>query len=374
MIILLGIFSVIQAQAPQKMNYQAVIRDSGGELVTNGGIGMQVSILQGSPEGTAVYVERHFTTTNDNGLVSIHLGGGTVESGTMEEINWGEGPYFIHTETDLDGGTNYTLAHTSELISVPYALYAKTFDGYEDLLSRIEALEEALDIDDPEPGTVTDIDGNVYQTVIIGNQEWMAENLRVSRYNNGNAIPTGLSDGEWGSTTSGAYAIYNNSNDMLEAYGKLYNCYAVDDERGLCPEGWSIPGDDDWTALVNYVVSQGFPNSNVINGAGNALKSCRQVDSPLGGDCDTSEHPRWNSHGTHSGFDEFGFSALPGGSRYASGNYGSIGVLGYWWSSSEVSSANAWFRYVGSASGSVVRHIYDKRFGFSVRCFRSVDN
>ncbi len=125
-IMFLGVFGIMQAQVPQKMSYQAVIRDSGGELVTNGNIGMQVSILQGSPGGSTAYAETHQAMTNDNGLVSIEIGDGTPVTGSMEEINWAEGPYFIHTETDPQGGTNYTLAHTSELLSVPYALHATT--------------------------------------------------------------------------------------------------------------------------------------------------------------------------------------------------------------------------------------------------------
>jgi len=228
--------------------------------------------------------------------------------------------------------------------------------------------------------TVTDIDGNVYQTVIIGEQEWMAENLRVTKYNNGNAIPTGLSNTDWSNATSGAYAIYdhnewntdgiNSPEEMVAAYGKLYNWYAVDDARGLCPEGWSVPSDADWTALVNYVVSEGFPNSNVTNGAGNALKSCRQVGHPDGGDCDTSEHPRWDSDDTHSGFDEFGFSALPGGHRGYGGSCNLIGSIGLWWSSSENSSSIAWYRLMYSFYGNVPRNLNDKRDGFSVRCLR----
>lgn len=124
--LIIGILVVdfIQAQAPLKMSYQAVIRDAAGELVSNTGIGMQLSILQGGKEGTTVYVERHFPTTNDNGLVSIEIGGGTVISGSIESINWGDGTYYVKTETDLLGGANYTLSHTSAFLSVPYALFA----------------------------------------------------------------------------------------------------------------------------------------------------------------------------------------------------------------------------------------------------------
>ncbi len=242
------------------------------------------------------------------------------------------------------------------------------------------------DNDDPDiiyGDGVTDIDGNEYVTVVIGNQEWMAENLRVTRYNNGDNIPTGLSNTNWKNTTEGAYAIYdhnaywtdgiNSPEEMVEAYGKLYNWYAVDDPRGLCPEGWHVPSDAEWTELVNYVVSQGYPNVyDNPNGAGNALKSCRQVGSPLGGDCDTSEHPRWSSYQTyyHYGFDEFGFSALPGGHRKPDGSFTLIGSGGYWWSSTEGSSTHARSRTLIHWSGKVFRTYYYKTHGFSLRCVR----
>ncbi len=237
--------------------------------------------------------------------------------------------------------------------------------------------------DDPEPGTVTDIDGNEYDTVIIGDQEWMAENLRVTKYKNGDAIPTGLSNADWSNTTEGAYAIFDHNHsgadglnlpeEMVAAYGKLYNWHAVDDPRGLCPVGWSVPSDDDWTQLVDYFIGQGFPNDwTNPNGAGNALKSCRQVDSPLDG-CNTSEHPRWDSHGTHYGFDEFGFSALPGGYRSSGGNFSLIGVGGYWWSAIESSGTNAWSRSAYRGNGDVGRSYSSKRGGLSIRCLRDID-
>ena len=114
------------AQAPQKMSYQAVIRSSSSALVTSANIGMQISILQGSASGTAVYVETQSPTIDTNGMVSIEIGGGTVVSGNFSTINWGNGPYFIKTETDPAGGTNYSITGTSQLLSVPYALHAKT--------------------------------------------------------------------------------------------------------------------------------------------------------------------------------------------------------------------------------------------------------
>jgi hypothetical protein len=112
------------AQAPQKMSYQAVIRNTSNALITSTPVGMQISVLQGSLTGTAVYVETQTPSTNANGLVSVEIGGGTVVSGNFSTINWANGPYFIKTETDPTGGTAYTITGTNELMSVPYALNA----------------------------------------------------------------------------------------------------------------------------------------------------------------------------------------------------------------------------------------------------------
>jgi hypothetical protein len=112
------------AQAPQKMSYQAVIRDASNTLVANQTVGMQVSILQGSASGTAVYLETHSPATNTNGLVSIEIGGGTVTAGSLAAIDWANGPFFIKTETDPTGGSNYIITGTTQLLSVPYAMYA----------------------------------------------------------------------------------------------------------------------------------------------------------------------------------------------------------------------------------------------------------
>ena len=114
------------AQAPEKISYQAVIRDSGGALVSEQAVGMQISILQTTATGAAVYIETQTPTANVNGLVTLEIGTGTVITGSFNSIEWDNGPYFIKTETDPTGGTNYTISGTSQLLSVPYALYAKT--------------------------------------------------------------------------------------------------------------------------------------------------------------------------------------------------------------------------------------------------------
>ncbi len=161
---------------------------------------------------------------------------------------------------------------------------------------------------------------------------------------------------------------------MVEGYGKLYNWYAVNDSRGLCPAGWHVPSQDDWIRLVDYVVPLGYPNEeDNLNGAGNALKSCRQDDSPLGGACNASVHPCWESHETHYGFDEVGFSALPGGLRWPNGHFNAIGRIGVWWCTSEGSGNFQWSQNMVNRDGSVFTEDDDKSYGFSVRCVRNTD-
>jgi hypothetical protein len=125
MIIAAGLLTAnVWAQSPQKMSYQAVIRNSGNALITSTAIGMQISILQGSPNGVPVYVETQKPTTNANGLATIEIGSGTIVSGTFSGINWSAGPYYLKVQTDPGGGNNYTITGTSQLLSVPYALYS----------------------------------------------------------------------------------------------------------------------------------------------------------------------------------------------------------------------------------------------------------
>ena len=132
--------NVVWAQVPQKMSYQAVVRDAANALKINQKVGIQISLLQGSVSGDAVYVETQAPTTNDNGLVSIEIGSGTLVSGSLTTIDWSKGPYFIHTETDPTGGTNYTITGTSQLLSVPYALHAQTAEKLTGTLTETDPL------------------------------------------------------------------------------------------------------------------------------------------------------------------------------------------------------------------------------------------
>jgi uncharacterized protein (TIGR02145 family) len=187
--------------------------------------------------------------------------------------------------------------------------------------------------------------GEEFKTVKIGNQVWMAENLNVDHYRNGDPIPTGLSNAQWESTTQGACAIYNDDDSNDKIYGKLYNWYAVNDARGLCPVGWHVPSDDEWTLLT-----LSFGGEKV---AGGKMKSSTGWNAP-------------NTGATNSS----GFTGLPGGYRGGDGPYYYVGYGGYWWSSTEYDSTSAWYRILSYDGSDVSRGNYNEQGGFSVRCVR----
>ena len=627
----------VLAQPPEKMSYQAIIRNNSNQLVTNQTIRIKISILLGSPLGAVVYTETQTPSTNDNGLVTIEIGGGAG----FIDINWANGPYFIQTETDPTGGTNYTITGTSQLLSVPYAMYAKKagnvfsgyyddllnkpilfdgtwlnltgkpsfstlalsgdyndllnkptifsgnyndllnkpvlfsgawlditgkpttisgygitdgmstthpsyeissnmisnwntafgwgdhtglyktssyvpawseiadkptfevvattgsysdllnkpalFDGtwasltdkptfaaistsgtFADLLSKPTTLEgygitDGMSIFHPAnnittdsinswntafswgnhiglyrpvsyvpswneismkpstvegygitdavtttgdqtisgnkaftgiinasdnpvtnvanpvnlqdaatkeyvdnifkalglvhenfTGTVTDIDGNAYKTVKIGNQTWMAENLKTTRYNNADLIST---ESSFPSTNEeeGFQWAYDNNENNVSTYGRLYNYYAAIDSRGICPSGWRLPNDDEWITLTEYL-----GGSNV---AGGKLKE------------DGTEH--WLTPNTGA-TNESGFTALPGGSRDYLGSYSNITTHGSWWSSSNLEggssgmSQQASFHQLIYDNASKYSYVGQKVDAYSVRCLKDM--
>jgi uncharacterized protein (TIGR02145 family) len=210
---------------------------------------------------------------------------------------------------------------------------------------------------------ITDIDGNIYNTVLIGSQCWMKENLKTTTYQSGTAIPNVTNSSAWENLTTGAYSWYDNDVNWKDKYGALYNWHAVVDPSGLCPDEWHVPDYNEWFTLVIFIGGSSSPN-------GNKLKSCRQVNSPLGGDCNTTEHPVWAQDNTHYGTDDYGFSGLPGGSRNSNGTFYNFGLLGIWWSSAEYSSDDAWGRSLFYFFGNVGVNDYNKRYGFSIRCIK----
>ncbi len=240
------------AQAPQKMSYQSVIRNSSNALVANTTVGIQLSVLQGSASGTAVYVETQTATTNANGLVSLQIGNGTATSGTFTDIDWATGPYFIKTETDPTGGSNYSITGTQEILSVPYAMYAKNgittaqADAITAQISNNASMQAQITALQTQ---VAGLISPILTTVVIGTQTWTSTNLNVTTYRDGTPIPEVQDPTAWASLTTGAWCHLNNdpANDAI--YGKMYNHYAVEDPRGLAPVGYRIPTMAEWNVL-----------------------------------------------------------------------------------------------------------------------------
>ena len=448
------------AQAPEKFSYQAVVRNATNQLVTNAPVSVRVSILQGSADGEALYVETQSAVTNANGLLTLEIGGGKAEQGAFDRIDWAGGPFFLKTETDPNGGSDYSITSVQQLLSVPYALYAKEaangFSGdYNDLknkpaipqnvgeltndagyitlndiptpsksgetndagvvqttacgeidlcdmasqLARLQAqfarqqaqMEETqtallstVDDSEPCPGTPTvkDIDGNVYNTVKIGEQCWMRENLRTTRYADGSHIPAGGSNT---STTDPYYYDFPSSGIPLEKRGYLYNWPAAmhgaeysetnpSNVQGICPDGWHLPSNAEWTQLTDYVGN--IPD--YVCGDQNIIKALSDTsgwgsqyygDSECGS-CAASFNPSTNN--------ATGFSALPTGLWYEgfSGGYWYEGFGGgdawFWSTSFSSDGGGASFTMQFNCATFVMANEYvgEAGAGFSVRCLR----
>jgi len=195
--------------------------------------------------------------------------------------------------------------------------------------------------------TVTDIDGNVYHTVAIGTQVWMVENLKTTRYNDGADIPLVTDDTAWSTLTTPGYCwLENDSLNNKPAYGALYNWYAVNTGK-LCPAGWHVPTDSDWSTLTTYLGGESV--------AGGKLKETG------------SAHWLFPYPGTDN---SSGFAARPGGSRIGDGTFTTAGIAGNWWTSTDYDNSYAWYRNMGGYSNSVSRSSFFKENGFSVRCMK----
>lgn len=198
-------------------------------------------------------------------------------------------------------------------------------------------------------GTLIDIDGNEYKTITIGNQVWMAENLRTKHYQNGDAIPEVKDNRVWMNISSGAYCNYKYSKniDTIATFGRLYNWYAVSDSRNIAPKGWHVPSSDDWYFLEAYL------------GRDSVAIQLKEIDSI-----------HWSSENTEA-TNKSGFTALPGGSLYTNGEFQFIGEQGFWWTSTEcLSSSYAFRKGIYSSFQYVFMDFSYKEYGFSVRCIK----
>ena len=199
-------------------------------------------------------------------------------------------------------------------------------------------------------GTMIDINGNIYKTVLIGRQLWTAENLRTANYNNGDPILGIIDNNSWLEQSSGAWSNYNNNNSNDSLYGKLYNWYTTTDPRGLCPTGWHVPTYFEWGTLAVYL---GGPN-NVNAGAKMKSVGTQYWISP-------------NAGATN----ESGFSGLPGGIRISPiGAFAHIGMVGYHWCTSETMNGGSWAWELHSSTMGLGMTTYNKQNGCSVRCLK----
>jgi large repetitive protein len=197
-------------------------------------------------------------------------------------------------------------------------------------------------------GTVTDIDGNLYYTIIIGDQEWMMENLRVTRYRNGATIPNVTDNTEWSALTTGAYRHYDNNSSNGDTYGVLYNWYSISHNTTIAPEGWHVPTNDEWQVLIDYL-------------GGDAI---------AGGKMKETGTTHWVAPNTGA-TNESGFTALPGGYCGPYGDFSSMGWGGYFWSATEHVSTNAYDCRLYALDSEVSQSYFYKRAGYAVRCLRN---
>lgn len=197
--------------------------------------------------------------------------------------------------------------------------------------------------------TVADIEGNVYDTVIIGTQVWMKENLKATRYNDNTPIPNVTDSVAWSNLTTDAFCDWGNDPDNSSIYGTLYNWYVVEGPKEICPSGWHVPSDSEWSVLVAYLGGDSV--------AGSHLKETG------------NEH--WLFQNTDAD-NSSGFTALPSGHRHRIGSFATLGYYGFWWSSTKTDSMQAFNRYVSYNNSAMGRSRSEYQNGFSIRCIRDL--
>jgi uncharacterized protein (TIGR02145 family) len=271
------------------------------------------------------YLTKSHTSTGVLGL-SATLLAGTLANGEGELV------YTISGTPTSSGTANFAIALGGQTCSINV---------------NVKDVTQTNGIPGPN---ITDVESNSYKTVYIGTQQWMAENLKVTKYSDGTAITNVTDNTKWLYNTTGAWSYYNNDVANNAKYGKLYNWYAVsktsNSNKNVCPTGWHVPTDAEWIILTDY-----------LGGA-----------SVAGGKMKEAGTTNWspNTDATNTSL----FTGLPGGNRAGAGTYFSIGFIGYWWSSTEVGTDIAWNRDLSFSNGIAESGYNYKRDGLSVRCLR----
>ena len=375
---------ITNAQAPQGFNYQATVRNSSGALIVNQNVYFKFNVMLNSATSLPVFSETHMAPTDDLGQVNLVIGTGTATTGSFSTINWGSGSYYLGIE--LNTGTGYVAMGTTQLLSVPYALYANSSGNTQaatpnlaDVLAvnngannlQIKSLANPTEIQDAATKGYIDTQITALQAqitalqnaivtplpnVTIGTQIWSSTNLDVTTYRDGTPIPQVTDPTAWANLTTGAWCYYNNDPANGAIYGKLYNWYAVAGihdvasfndpslRKQLTPQGWHVPSDAEWNTLTTFLGG--------LSVAGGMMKSTSTL---------------WQSPNTGA-TNSSGFTGLPGGHR--GNNFESIGNIGVWWSSSEQSTQSASHRNLHYLDIHVTTWSTTKFYGYSVRCLR----
>lgn len=289
------------------------------------------------------------TTATSSTSTSIVAGGAVTNDGGSALIesgvcwNTSQNPTVLDfKKSSTSGMSTFSLSITNLTPSTTYYVRAYAVNN----IGTCYGQQISITTSDADPNTVTDIDGNVYATIKIGNQLWMASNLKTTKYRNGDPIVNMTDYLVWVTLNSGAYCDYDNLASNGTTYGHLYNYYAVNDSRNIAPAGWHIPSDAEWDVLVDYL-----GGSSV---AGGKMKETGTTHWML---------PNYGAT------NESGFTGMPGGGTNTRG--WNINVYGFWWSSTEFNTTQAWYRYVYKGDTEIVRTYNNtKTSGYSVRCIR----
>ena len=391
----------LQAQAPQGFNYQATVRNSSGDLIVNTNVYFKFNVIQGSNTAVPIFTETHYVPTDDLGQVNLIIGQGTANTGTFSALDWSLGSYYLGIE--LDTGNGYVAMGTTQLLSVPYALYAENSGNSTPTIPNLEAVlaennsannQQIKNLQDPtdaqdaatkayidalitslqsqidalQPTSVTDQDGNTYDYLTYGDQIWTVKNAEVVTYRDGTPIPQVTDANEWANLTTGAWAYYDND----PTKPKFYNWYAVmgihdtdpnTPNKEFAPEGWHVPTDAEWTTLENYLIANGYNYHGTTTGD----KIAKAMASTTGWNSSTEPGAIGNDQSTNN---SSGFNAFPEGYRFNGGSFSHDGLSAVIWSSTEHSASHASNRFLESRKISLDRNNYGKQDGFSVRFVR----
>ena len=392
--------------APPGIPYQAEVRSDNGEVLANTNVNVRFTLHELTANGTVSYQETHALTTNELGLFAATIGSGTATQSTFAGINWAQTTKFLQVE--VDAGDGYITMGNQQLMSVPYALYAANGPagpqgpqgnqgpqgpsgpigppgiGFSNISLTGDTLylndrtyliipgisaananpdsgnfpsihdcgEQDIFNTDLTYGSLTDHEGNNYKTIVIGSQEWMAENLSASSFRNGDMLNEVQRFGGSTGTLSDYYDLYIGN---ACPYGRLYNYDAVIDPRQLCPVGWHIPNNEDWENLIYFLGGQSV--------AGGKLKATGVINESQG----HWEQPNLGASNSS------GFTAVPGGGGNDDySEFYSLGTRSYIWSSS-----GAFLTLSNNNQIAVISNEYPNYYSinhlFSIRCIRDVN-